>query len=153
MRVVEADLLSVGGSDAGITAAICAARKDLNVTLVSMGKVGVSGNAIIAGGGFGIDGESDRDPLGMKDADPSFAKKRLFDCIVKESFFCLHHRTGPRSYLRCIAAVYLPPSARLGRPKFPPQHCSPVWTESLVHLEKTTGGEDFVWLLEQVPGT
>lgn len=86
-RVVEADLLSVGGSGAGITAAIYAARKGLNVVLVSKGKVGISGNAIMAGGGFGIDGESGRDFLGLKDADPSFTKERMFDCIVKESFF------------------------------------------------------------------
>ena len=86
-RVVECDLLSVGGSGAGITAAIYAARQGLDVVLVSKGKIGFSGNAIMAGGGFGIDGESGKDLLGLEDADPSFTKDRMFDCIVKESFF------------------------------------------------------------------
>lgn len=86
-RVVEADLLAVGGSGAGVTAAIYAARQGLDAVLVSKGKVGYSGNAIMAGGGFGIDGESGKNLLGLEDADPSFTKEKLFDCIVKESFF------------------------------------------------------------------
>lgn len=86
-RVIKTDLLSIGGSGAGVTAAIYAARKDAKVTLVSKGKIGYSGNAIMAGGGFGIDGESGRDVLGLEGADPSFTRDKMFDCIVKESFF------------------------------------------------------------------
>lgn len=86
-RIVEADLLAVGGSGAGITAAIYGARQGLDVILVSKGKAGVSGNAIMAGGGFGIDGQSGKDLLGLEGADPTFTKERMFDCIVKESFF------------------------------------------------------------------
>lgn len=57
-RVIKTDVLSIGGSGAGITSAIYASRKGVKVTLVSKGKLGYSGNAIMAGGGFGIDGES-----------------------------------------------------------------------------------------------
>lgn len=86
-RVVTCDLLAVGGSGAGVTAAIYASRQGLDVVLVSKGKVGFSGNAIMAGGGFGVDGESGKELLGLEGADPSFTKERMFDCIVKESFF------------------------------------------------------------------
>ena len=55
-RVIETDVLAVGGSGAGITAAIYAAREGAKVALVSKGKIGRSGNAIMAGGGFGVDG-------------------------------------------------------------------------------------------------
>ena len=47
----------------------------------------MSGNAIMAGGGFGVDGESGKNLLHLDFADPSFTKERLFDCIVKESFY------------------------------------------------------------------
>ena len=86
-RIVETDILSVGGSGAGITAAIYAARTGAKVTLVSKGKIGRSGNAIMAGGGFGVDGESGRDILHLDFANPAFTKAQLFDCIVKESFY------------------------------------------------------------------
>lgn len=86
-RVIKTDVLSIGGSGAGITSAIYASRKGAKVTLVSKGKLGYSGNAIMAGGGFGIDGESAFNDLGLKDADPSFTKEKMLDCIVKESYY------------------------------------------------------------------
>lgn len=86
-RTVETDVVVAGGSGAGITAAIYAARQGARVVLVSKGKIGASGNAIMAGGGFGVDGESGRDVLHLDFADPSFTKERLFDCIIKESFY------------------------------------------------------------------
>ena len=86
-RIIETDVLAIGGSGAGITAAIYAARSGAKATLVSKGKVGRSGNAIMAGGGMGIDGESGRDLLKVDYANPEFTKARMFDCIVKESFF------------------------------------------------------------------
>lgn len=86
-RVIDIDVLAVGGSGAGITTAIYAARQGAKVALVSKGKIGYSGNAIMAGGGFGVDGESGRDVLNLDFADPAFTKARLFDCIVKESFY------------------------------------------------------------------
>lgn len=86
-RVVQTDVLAVGGSGAGIMAAIYAARGGREVTLVSKGKIGYSGNAIMAGGGFGIDGQSGKQLLGITDVDETFTKEKMFDCIVKESFF------------------------------------------------------------------
>ncbi len=86
-RVIKTDVLSIGGSGAGITSAIYASRKGVKVTLVSKGKLGYSGNAIMAGGGFGIDGESAFNDLGLKEADQSFTKEKMFDCIVKESYY------------------------------------------------------------------
>jgi succinate dehydrogenase/fumarate reductase flavoprotein subunit len=86
-RVLTTDLLSIGGSGAGVTAAIYAFRQGVRVTLVSKGKIGYSGNAIMAGGGFGIDGQSGAEILGYEDTDKTFTKDKMFDCLVKESFF------------------------------------------------------------------
>ena len=86
-RTIKTDLLSIGGSGAGVMAAVHAARSGLDVTLISKGKVGYSGNVIMAGGGFGIDGESGAEVLGDTFANPSFTKAKMFDCLVKESFF------------------------------------------------------------------
>lgn len=85
-KKVVTDLLVIGGSGAGVMASVYASKSDVKVTLVSKGKVGFSGNAIMAGGGFGIDGQSASE-LGIKDADKSFTRDRMFDCIVKESFY------------------------------------------------------------------
>lgn len=86
-RIINTDVLSVGGSGAGVMAAIFAARAGAIVTLISKGKIGFSGNAIMAGGGCGIDGESGKEILGIKTADASFTREKLFDCLVKESFY------------------------------------------------------------------
>ena len=86
-RKIKTDLLSIGGSGAGVMAAVHAARQGLDVTLISKGKVGFSGNVIMAGGGFGIDGESGAQVLGDSFADPQFTKAKMFDCLVKESFY------------------------------------------------------------------
>ncbi|NLZ51971.1 MAG: FAD-binding protein [Thermoanaerobacteraceae bacterium] len=86
-RVITTDVLAVGGSGAGVTAAVAALRSNVKVTLVSKGKVGNSGNAIMAGGGFSVDGESALKVCGMENADPSFTQDKLFDYIVKESYF------------------------------------------------------------------
>jgi len=86
-NVIKTDLLSIGGSGAGVTSAIYAARQGVKVTLVSKGKIGRSGNVIMAGGGFGIDGESGAEVLGYEHADKSFTREKMFDCLVKESFY------------------------------------------------------------------
>jgi succinate dehydrogenase/fumarate reductase flavoprotein subunit len=86
-RVIKTDVLSVGGSGAGVTSAIYAARQGAKVTLVSKGKIGYSGNVIMAGGGFGIDGESGAEVLGYDHADKSFTREKMFECLVKESFY------------------------------------------------------------------
>ena len=57
-KVIKTDVLTIGGSGASILAAINAASNGASVTMVSKGKIGNSGNLIMCGGGFGIDGES-----------------------------------------------------------------------------------------------
>jgi len=70
-----------------VTAAYYASQAGTEVLLVSKGKAGFSGNAIMAGGGCGIDGESGREILGIESADPRFDRNKLFDCLVKESYY------------------------------------------------------------------
>ena len=84
---VDIDLLVIGGSGAGVTTAFYAAQAGTEVLMVSKGKAGFSGNAIMAGGGCGIDGQSGKEILGIESADPNFTRKQLFDCLVKESFY------------------------------------------------------------------
>lgn len=86
-QVMETDVLIAGGSGAGVMAAVHAARAGIRVLLISKGKIGRSGNVIMAGGGCGIDGESGRDILNIPTADSNFNREKLFDCIVKESFY------------------------------------------------------------------
>ena len=86
-KIINTELLVAGGSGAGVTAAIYAARQGTKVLLVSKGKAGFSGNVIMAGGGFGIDGESGKQELNVDYADTHFTKQMLYDCIVKESFY------------------------------------------------------------------
>lgn len=86
-RTIVTDILCVGGSGAGVMSAVIGAKQGLAVTLISKGKVGHSGNIIMAGGGFGIDGQSGVEILNDEFSDPSFTRDKMFDCIVKESFF------------------------------------------------------------------
>lgn len=86
-RVERCGVLAVGGSGAAITAAIMASENGADVAIASKGKFGFSGNAIMAGGGFGIDGYNAKHLLGIEAADESFTPDRLFDCVVKEGYF------------------------------------------------------------------
>ncbi len=87
-RIIEVDVLSVGGSGAGVMSAIASKIAGAEkVMIVSKGKIGQSGNAIMAGGGFSIDGESAYNLLEIENADSSFTKDILFENIVKESYF------------------------------------------------------------------
>ena len=86
-RIIDTDVLVVGGSGAAVSAAVYASEQGAKVTLVSKGKVGYSGNAIMAGGGFGIDGYNAYHLLGIKEADPSFTPDRMLESVVKESYY------------------------------------------------------------------
>jgi succinate dehydrogenase / fumarate reductase flavoprotein subunit len=86
-KVIETGILVVGGSGAGTMAAVTAARKGAKVTLAVKGKLGRSGNAIMAGGSFAMDGESAYHQYGIKEADPKLTKDALFEEIVKQSFY------------------------------------------------------------------
>jgi succinate dehydrogenase / fumarate reductase flavoprotein subunit len=85
-RVVETDVLAVGGSGAGSTAAVAAARGGARVILVSKGALGRSGNSILAGASLAMDGESAA-AYGEKGADKSFTKDVSFTEIVKQSYY------------------------------------------------------------------
>lgn len=86
-KTIRCDVLCVGGSGAAISAAILASEQGAKVAIASKGKFGYSGNAIMAGGGSGIDGWSAKHLLGVKEADDTFTKERLFDCTVKEGYY------------------------------------------------------------------
>lgn len=86
-RVVETDVLVVGGSGAGAKAAVAAARGGAKVTLAVKGQVGKSGNAIMAGASIAMDGASAYHDYDIKEADPDFDKDMLFEEVVKQSFY------------------------------------------------------------------
>lgn len=85
-REIDTDVLCVGGGGAAILAAISAKKQGARVTLVSKGKVGNSGNTIMIGGSYSMDGKS-ASHFGFRKADPSIDKNYLFEQIVKQSFF------------------------------------------------------------------
>lgn len=85
-NVIHTDVLCIGGGGAGITAAISARKQGARVTLVSKGKIGNSGNTIMIGGSYSMDGESAKN-FGFQKANTSFSKDYLFEQIVKQSFF------------------------------------------------------------------
>ena len=74
-RTVTADVLVIGGGGAACTAAVAAARAGSSVVLVSKGKAGNSGNTIMIGGSYGMDGESAYYDYYIPGAAPSFTKE------------------------------------------------------------------------------
>ena len=87
VKQLSCDVLCVGGSGAAVSAAWTAARQGKQVILVSKGRTGRSGNALMVGGGFGIDGYQSRCILGEAQADESFGPDQLVEKIVKSSFY------------------------------------------------------------------
>lgn len=85
-RTVTADVLVIGGGGAACTAAVAAARAGASVVLVSKGKAGNSGNTIMIGGSYGMDGESAYYDYHIPGSDPSFTKESLFSSIVNDGF-------------------------------------------------------------------
>lgn len=83
---IRADVLVIGGGGAACTAAVAAARNGASVLLVSKGKAGNSGNTIMIGGSYGMDGESAFHQYHIPGADPSFTKEDLFRSIVNDGF-------------------------------------------------------------------
>ncbi len=86
-KIIETDVLVVGGSGAGTMASVTAAKKGVKVVLAVKGKLGKSGNAIMAGGSYAMDGESAYYKYGIKEANPQLTKEVLFEEIVKQSFY------------------------------------------------------------------
>ena len=87
IKRVTTDVLVIGGGGAGATAAIAAAELGAKVAVVSKGRIGNSGNTIMIGGSYAMDGDSAYHKYGMKEADPTLTKAKLFDSIVKDGFF------------------------------------------------------------------
>lgn len=85
-RVITTDVLIIGGGGGGIWAAIAASRAGVSSVIVSKGKVGNSGNTIMVGGSYSMDGESGVE-YGYEGADASLTKEYLYDQIVKQSFY------------------------------------------------------------------
>ncbi|MDR3139863.1 MAG: FAD-binding protein [Treponema sp.] len=85
--VIESDVLVVGGAGAGVMSAVRSSQAGASVTLVSKGKVGKSGNTIMIGGGFGIDGDGAREIVGMGDANPEYTREAAFKKLVYSGFF------------------------------------------------------------------
>ncbi|MBW1930467.1 MAG: FAD-binding protein [Deltaproteobacteria bacterium] len=84
-REIATDILAVGGGGAGVMGAVAASEASVDVVLVMKGALGRSGNTIMAGGSFAMDGPS-AVSYGY-DGDPKFTKDEWFEEIVKQSFY------------------------------------------------------------------
>lgn len=105
-RIIETDILVIGGSGAGTMAAVAAAEKGAKVLLAVKGKLGKSGNAIMAGAGFSMDGETAYNKYGVKEADPKDTKEDLFERIVKQSFYLSDQNMVEQFVDDCGECVY-----------------------------------------------
>lgn len=86
VKTVVSDILVVGGGGAGVMSAIVAAREGASVTMVVKGKIGKSGNLIMLGGSFGIDGPSAKEYCGEPEANQDYTKEELFDKMISSAF-------------------------------------------------------------------
>ena len=83
---ITADILVIGGGGAACMAAVAAARNGAEVIIVSKGKTGNSGNTIMIGGSYGMDGESAANEYHIPGADPTFTREDMFRSIVNDGF-------------------------------------------------------------------
>jgi len=86
-KTFSTDVLVIGGGGAGVFAAVEAIRAGARVIIASKGKVGNSGNTIMIGGSYSMDGYSAKHVYGFKEADDSLTKDILREQIVKQGFF------------------------------------------------------------------
>ena len=108
-KFIETDVLVIGGAGAAVMSAVRANREGLSVTLVSKGKLGKSGNTIMIGGGFGVDGEGAREVLGLTDANPAYTREKALEKLVYSGFFLGDQRLqklfvdlGPKATGECL---------------------------------------------------
>ncbi|MFC1869233.1 FAD-binding protein [Thermodesulfobacteriota bacterium] len=85
-RLIESDVLVVGGGGAAANAAIAAGRAGARVSLAVKGALGRSGDTIMASAVLSMDGRSAHE-YGEKKADRSITKDLLFEKIVRHGFF------------------------------------------------------------------
>lgn len=86
IQTVTSDVLVIGGAGAAVFSAVSAARKGASVVLAAKGKVGKSGNTIMIGGSFGIDGPSAAKYCGQPEANPDYTADVLYNKLVASSF-------------------------------------------------------------------
>lgn len=84
---VNCDVLCIGGSGAAVSAAYTASSNNKKVIMVSKGKTGRSGNAVMVGGAFGIDGYNTKHVLKIQEANEKDTEEVTFEKIVKSSFY------------------------------------------------------------------
>lgn len=108
LESVTCDVLCIGGGGAAVMAAIAAKEAGADVVIASKGKIGNSGDTIMIGGSYSMDGESAKKKYGFKKADASMTKDVLFDQIVKQSFYLSEQNLaeqfveeGPEAVYRC----------------------------------------------------
>ena len=84
-KIIDTDVLVIGGAGAGLRAAIEAAENDVRSTLISKGPIAKSGASLLAGADFTLDGKSLRD-LGFP-GEPRDNKQKFFNDIVTQGFY------------------------------------------------------------------
>lgn len=82
----ESDVLIVGGGGAAVMSAVVAGAENVSVNVVSKGKIGRSGNLIMLGGSFGVDGPGAKEYCGEAEANPNYTKDNLFKKTVACAF-------------------------------------------------------------------
>lgn len=91
-KVVITDVLVIGGAGAGVMSAVTAKQQGADVCIISKGKIGKSGNTIMIGGGFGIDGKSAYEVCNEKDANTSYTKEDVYNSVVESGFYLADQR-------------------------------------------------------------
>jgi len=89
-KVVDADVLVVGGAGAGLRAAIGAGEKGVRTLLISKGYVARSGASLLAGADLTLDGKSLHE-LGFP-GEPKDTKDKFFNDIVTQGFYLNNQR-------------------------------------------------------------
>ncbi|SDE37638.1 FAD-binding protein [Sporomusa acidovorans] len=82
-RVIDTDVLVVGGGGAGFRAAIGARMKDVRVMLLSKGPLARCGATPMAGADFTLDGNSMSKIPGLK-GDPNDSPEKVLNDIVTQ---------------------------------------------------------------------
>lgn len=85
-KVINTDVLVVGGGGAGFRAAIGARQKNVGVTLLSKGPLARCGATPMAGADFTLDGQSMSRIEGLK-GDPNDSPEKVFNDIVTQGYF------------------------------------------------------------------
>jgi len=85
-KKVVSDVLIVGGGGAGVMSAVSAARNGASVSIAVKGKIGKSGNYIMLGGSFGVDGPSAKKYCNEPEANLEYTQESLFNKMVASAF-------------------------------------------------------------------